>query len=102
MKLSIIKPVAVLVPAGTRHNIINGSSGPTKLYTLCRDGVVHATKAKAEADDDRIGTRVSSSDGLPTLQQIPNFGQQFYLGCRLGGCGRLFLHQFVHPFDDQE
>jgi mannose-6-phosphate isomerase-like protein (cupin superfamily) len=30
-----IKPgFAVLVPAGTRHNIINGRSGPMKLYTL--------------------------------------------------------------------
>lgn len=30
-----IKPgFAVLVPAGTRHNIINGPSGPMKLYTL--------------------------------------------------------------------
>ena len=25
---------AILVPAGTRHNIINGSSSPIKLYTL--------------------------------------------------------------------
>ena len=62
-----IKPgFAILVPAGARHNIINGPSGPMKLYTLYappnhRDGVVHATKAEAEADkehfrreDDRI------------------------------------------------
>ena len=46
-----IKPgFAVLVPAGTRHNIINGPSGPMKLYTLYappnhRDGVVHQTRA---------------------------------------------------------
>jgi len=32
-----IKPgFAILVPAGARHNIINGPSGPMKLYTLCR------------------------------------------------------------------
>jgi len=62
-----IKPgVAILVPAGTRHNLINGSSGRMKLYTLYapphhRDGIVHATKADAEAaqralrrEDDRI------------------------------------------------
>ena len=31
-----IKPgFAILVPAGARHNIINGPSGPMKLYTLC-------------------------------------------------------------------
>ena len=30
-----IKPgFAILVPAGARHNIINGPSGPMKLYTL--------------------------------------------------------------------
>jgi len=44
-----IKPgFAILVPAGTHHNIINGSSSSMKLYTLYappnhRDGVVHAT-----------------------------------------------------------
>jgi mannose-6-phosphate isomerase-like protein (cupin superfamily) len=55
-----IKPgFAVLVPAGARHNIINGASGPMKLYTLYaspnhRDGVVHATKADAEADEEHF------------------------------------------------
>ena len=55
-----IKPgFAVLVPAGTRHNIINGRSGLMKLYTLYappnyRDGVVHATKAEAEADKEHF------------------------------------------------
>jgi len=49
-----IKPgFAILVPAGTRHNIINGPSGPMKLYTLYAppnhlDGVVHVTKAEAD------------------------------------------------------
>lgn len=46
---------AILVPAGTKHNIINTGSDKMKLYTLYmpphhRDGVVHATKAIAEAD----------------------------------------------------
>ena len=50
---------AILVPAGTHHNIINGSSGSMKLYTLYappnhRDGVVHATKADAEADKEHF------------------------------------------------
>ena len=55
-----IKPgLAILVPAGTRHNIINGPAGPMKLYTLYvppnhRDGVVHATKAEAEADKEHF------------------------------------------------
>ena len=53
-----IKPgFAILVPAGARHNIINGPSGQMKLYTLYappnhRDHVVHATKAEAEADEE--------------------------------------------------
>lgn len=46
---------AILVPAGTKHNVINGNDGPMKLYTLYspphhRDGVIHKTKAEAEAD----------------------------------------------------
>lgn len=48
---------AVIVPKGTRHNIINGSSSETmKLYTLYappnhKDGTIHTTKAEAEADE---------------------------------------------------
>ncbi len=45
----------ILVPAGTKHNVINTGSDHMKLYTLYmpphhRDGVVHKTKAEAEAD----------------------------------------------------
>src|SRR5665647_2850816 len=48
---------AVLVPAGTNHNIINTGSAPMKLYTLYappnhRDGVVHHTRAEAESDNE--------------------------------------------------
>jgi mannose-6-phosphate isomerase-like protein (cupin superfamily) len=50
---------AVLVPAGTKHNIINTGSIPMKLYTLYappnhRDGVVHHTRADAEADNEHF------------------------------------------------
>jgi mannose-6-phosphate isomerase-like protein (cupin superfamily) len=50
---------AVLVPAGTRHNIINTGTVPLKLYTLYappnhRDGVVHHTRADAEADNEHF------------------------------------------------
>ncbi len=47
---------AVVIPAGTKHNVINTSdSEPMKLYTIYsppehRDGVVHQTKADAMAD----------------------------------------------------
>ena len=45
----------ILVPAGTKHNVINTGSEAMKLYTLYmpphhRDGVVHKTKAEGEAD----------------------------------------------------
>jgi mannose-6-phosphate isomerase-like protein (cupin superfamily) len=46
---------AVIVPAGTFHNVINNSSKePLKLYTLYSppnhpDGTVHKTKSEAEA-----------------------------------------------------
>ena len=48
--------VAVVVPAGAQHNIINTSdSEELKLYTIYspahhKDGVIRATKAEAEAD----------------------------------------------------
>ena len=50
---------AVLVPAGTNHNIINTGSVPLKLYTLYappnhRDGVVHHTRADAEKDNEHF------------------------------------------------
>lgn len=50
---------AVLVPAGTNHNIINTGSVPLKLYTLYappnhRDGVVHRTRDEAEADNEHF------------------------------------------------
>lgn len=49
---------AVLVPSGTKHNIINTSPEKSlKLYTIYsppnhRDGLVHATKAIASADEE--------------------------------------------------
>ncbi len=50
---------AVIVPAGTKHNIINTGSVPMKFYTLYappnhRDRVVHHTRADAEADNEHF------------------------------------------------
>ncbi|MHB8860602.1 MAG: cupin domain-containing protein [Minisyncoccota bacterium] len=48
---------AIIVPKGTRHNIINTSTTDTmKLYTLYappdhKDGLIHKTKADAMAND---------------------------------------------------
>ncbi len=55
---------AVLVPAGTAHNIINTGSVPMKLYTLYappnhKDKVVHHTRADAEADNEHFDGKTS-------------------------------------------
>jgi mannose-6-phosphate isomerase-like protein (cupin superfamily) len=55
---------AVVVPAGARHNIINTGTELLKLYTLYappnhRDGVVHRTRADAEADTERFDGKTS-------------------------------------------
>lgn len=47
---------AIVVPAGTKHNVINTSAeNPLKLYTVYspphhKDGTIHKTKQEAEAD----------------------------------------------------
>jgi mannose-6-phosphate isomerase-like protein (cupin superfamily) len=55
---------AVIVPAGARHNIINTGTEPLKLYTIYsppnhRDGVVHHTRADAEADTEHFDGQTS-------------------------------------------
>lgn len=55
---------AVLVPAGARHNIVNTGTEPLKLYTLYappnhRDGIVHHTRAEAEADTEQFDGKTS-------------------------------------------
>jgi len=56
---------AVVIPAGTKHNVINTSETEAmKLYTVYsppehRDGVVHATKEDAMADDEHFDGKTS-------------------------------------------
>lgn len=50
---------AIIVPAGARHNVINTGDKPVKLYTIYgppehRDGIVHGTKANAEASEEHF------------------------------------------------
>lgn len=51
----------VIIPTGTKHNIINTSAtNPMKLYTLYappnhREGTTHKTKAEAEASEEHYG-----------------------------------------------
>jgi mannose-6-phosphate isomerase-like protein (cupin superfamily) len=57
---TVISPgFAVLIPAGTHHNIINTGSGYLKLYTLYSppnhaDGTIHHTRAEAEAAKEKF------------------------------------------------
>lgn len=59
----IVDGSVIIVPVGTKHNIINTGPSEMKLYTLYipphhRDEVIHKTKAEAEADttDEFDGT----------------------------------------------
>lgn len=57
MEHEITNGSSISVPAGVKHNIINTSAEPMKLYTVYSppqhiDGRVHATKADAEADKE--------------------------------------------------
>ncbi|MBI4101400.1 MAG: cupin domain-containing protein [Candidatus Nealsonbacteria bacterium] len=55
---------AVVIPAGTKHNIINGPDFGMKIYTLYsppnhRDGVAHETKEQAEKDEEHFDGKTS-------------------------------------------
>ena len=59
MRTAIHAGFAIIVPAGTNHNIINTGSAPLKLYTIYappnhRDGVIHETRADAEGDKEHF------------------------------------------------
>ncbi|MEI6028121.1 MAG: cupin domain-containing protein [Betaproteobacteria bacterium] len=66
VKTAIKAGYAVVVPAGARHNIINTGTEPLKLYTIYsppnhRDGVVHHTRADAEADTEHFDGKTSDA-----------------------------------------
>jgi mannose-6-phosphate isomerase-like protein (cupin superfamily) len=51
--------MAMIVPAGARHNVKNTGHEPLKLYTLYAppehaDGTVHATKSAAEVSEEHF------------------------------------------------
>jgi len=58
---------AVIVPAGSRHNVVNLSrTEELKIYTIYspphhKDGTVHMTKKDAETDDEEFDGRTSES-----------------------------------------
>ena len=50
---------AVVIQAGTKHNIISSSDSEMKLYTVYsppnhRDEIIHKTKADASADEEKF------------------------------------------------
>ena len=58
-RTAIAAGFGIIVPAGARHNIVNTGSAPLKLYTIYsppnhRDGVVHHSRADAEADNEKF------------------------------------------------
>ena len=66
IRTAISAGFAVVVPAGMRHNIINTGDCPLKLYTLYsppnhRDGVIHHTRADAQADHEKFDGRTTET-----------------------------------------
>ena len=64
VRTAIRAGIAVVVPGGTEHNIINTGSVSLKLYTLYappnhRDGVVHHTRADAQADNEHFAGKTT-------------------------------------------
>lgn len=67
---------AVIVPAGARHNVVNTGEGPLRLYTLYgppehRDGVVHHTKAEADADEEHFDGRTTEASKEEASDHAP-------------------------------
>lgn len=63
-KTKIKSDMAILVPAGARHNVKNTSDKSLKLYTLYAppehlDGTVHATKADAQASKEHFNGKTT-------------------------------------------
>lgn len=59
VETSIGDGFAIIIPAGTKHNIINTGTEPLKLYTLYappehKDGVVRHTKADALSTEEHF------------------------------------------------
>ncbi len=58
---------AIVIPAGVKHNIINTSDKPMKLYTVYsppehQDGIVRSTKEEAMAREEHFDGNVTESN----------------------------------------
>lgn len=54
----------IVVPAGTKHNVINTSDEPFKMYTIYsppnhQDGIIRATKKEADVKDEKFNGVIS-------------------------------------------
>ncbi len=63
-RTEIRSDTAIVVPAGSRHNVRNTGDGPLKLYTLYAppehaDATVHATKADAVTSEEHFDGRTT-------------------------------------------
>ena len=63
-KTSIKSEMAMIVPAGARHNVKNAGDKPLKLYTIYAppehvDGTVHATKSDAEVSEEHFNGKTT-------------------------------------------
>ncbi len=64
----ISSDVAMIVPAGARHNVVNTGDQPLLLYTLYAppehmDGIIHATKADAAASEEHFDGKTTEQYG---------------------------------------
>lgn len=64
VKTSVRSDMAIIVPAGARHNVTNTGNEPLKVYTLYAppehaEGTVHGTKADAESSDEHFDGRTT-------------------------------------------
>ena len=55
---------AVVIPAGSKHNVVNSGSVDLKLYSVYappehRDGVVHTSKEQADANEEHFDGRTT-------------------------------------------
>jgi mannose-6-phosphate isomerase-like protein (cupin superfamily) len=63
-KTKVESDMAVVVPAGARHNIKNTGDKPLKLYTIYApphhaDGTIQATRAEAEASTEHFAEQTT-------------------------------------------
>lgn len=63
-RTAIRSDMAIIVPAGARHNVTNTGREPLKVYTLYappehKHGTIHATKADADAQEEHFDGQTS-------------------------------------------